>query len=372
MAFHRTIGACLTVCLLLSFAGEPTALSSVYEVQKGDTLWSISKAFNTSVKELKALNGLKGNQLRPGQMLKLGTRLEEIQAENGPYYWRTPLAEEQEGRNYLEAATESPASDYRSGRRLLKVFDADLARRAAKSRTSKPLKGWRIVIDPGHGGLDPGAIVANRDGNGHDVYVVEDEYVYDIAMRVYERLSLLGARVRLTLISPNHLIRDNLRASVTFVHEQNEVYNDETVNRKKSNLVRPRSANISQRVRTANRFLKGASRGKSLFVSIHADNSPGRPKGPLAIYLKRKGRVDKASRAFARVMLKALDQPDMPAQIQGRSLAVLRNNRAHAEILVEVHNVHDKGEAYRIRFHRTREVDADRIVKGILNYAAGR
>jgi N-acetylmuramoyl-L-alanine amidase len=228
------------------------------------------------------------------------------------------------------------------------------------------------VIDPGHGGLDPGAIVANRDGVNRDVYVVEDEYAYDIAMRVYEHLTLLGAKTELTVIAPNHLIRDNLRASVTFVHEQNEVYNDEAANRRHSSKARPRSANLSRRVRIANRFFRGAEGGKTLFISLHADNSPGRPKGPIAIYLKRKGKVDRPSRKFAQVMQKALDQPDMRAQIQGRSLLVLRNNKAHAEILVEVHNVHDKGEAYRLRFHRTREEDADRIVKGILTYAASR
>lgn len=43
-------------------------------------------------------------------------------------------------------------------------------------RLSNVLKGWHIVLDPGHGGLDPGAVVENVDGNGNKVYVVEDEY----------------------------------------------------------------------------------------------------------------------------------------------------------------------------------------------------
>ena len=90
------------------------------------------------------------------------------------------------------------------------------------------------------------------------------------------------------------------------------------------------------------------------------------------IYLNRKGKIDKRSRTFAKVMRKALDRPDLPAQIAGRNLGVLRNNRAHAEVLVEIHNVHDKGEAYRLRFHKNRQGDAERIVKGALAYAAGR
>jgi N-acetylmuramoyl-L-alanine amidase len=70
-------------------------------------------------------------------------------------------------------------------------------------------------------------------------------------------------------------------------------------------------------------------------------------------------------------MQKALDSPDLKAQIKGRSLGVLRGNKAHAEILVEIRNVHDVGEAYRIRFHEKRQRDAERIAAGILKYAKG-
>ena len=105
------------------------------------------------------------------------------------------------------------------------------------------------------------------------------------------------------------------------------------------------------------------------FISLHADYNPGRSRGPLAIYHKRRGRVDSRSRDFARVMSSALRQPNLPARIQGRNLAVLRNNLAHAEILVEVHNVHDKDDAYLLRYHKYRERNADRLVNGILAYA---
>ena len=71
-------------------------------------------------------------------------------------------------------------------------------------------------------------------------------------------------------------------------------------------------------------------------------------------------------------MQKALDEANIPAQISGRSLAVLRGNQAFAEILVEIRNVHDKGEAWALRFHRKRQRDADRIVKGFLDYVEGR
>jgi len=43
--------------------------TSTYVVRYGDTLWEIALAYGTSIRELKALNNLRGNHLRPGQRL---------------------------------------------------------------------------------------------------------------------------------------------------------------------------------------------------------------------------------------------------------------------------------------------------------------
>lgn len=48
-----------------------TADEGSYEVQKGDTLYSISKRFNLTVEELMAKNGLTGNTLSVGQKLRV-------------------------------------------------------------------------------------------------------------------------------------------------------------------------------------------------------------------------------------------------------------------------------------------------------------
>lgn len=359
------------LCLVMICASPLAGLSLVYKVRKGDSLWSIARKHQTSIGAIKRINKLRTNNVYPGQVLRLTPRIAKYSAENGPYYYRKPRAGRQKHRSYIERSRSSPKTDYTRAQTLLQAFDAQIFAEAPKKRW-QPLKGWRIVLDPGHGGIDPGAIVSNTTGTKRRVYVVEDEYVYDIALRMYKKLRLLGAEVALTVISPNHLIRDNLPADVTFVHEQNEVYNDERYNRRNSEKVRPRSANLSQRVRVANRFIKRGRRSKSLFVSLHADNTPGRPQGPLVIYHKRRGRVDRRSRSFARVMRSVLHRPDLPAGERGRNLAVLRNNLAHAEILVEVHNVHHKHEAWLIRRHPIREQNADRVVKGILAYAKKR
>lgn len=45
------------------------------------------------------------------------------------------------------------------------------------------LYGWVVVVDAGHGGMDPGA-----SGVFQGKRVVEDEYVFDVALRVRRRI----------------------------------------------------------------------------------------------------------------------------------------------------------------------------------------
>lgn len=356
----------LVWCILLLNV-PALGLSATYEVQRGDSLWEIARRFRTSVARIKKINGLKSPRIYPGQQLQVGEKIREFLLPNGPYYHTRPARDLQDTRDYAEGSSGTPARDFARARGLLASHRSELEVRFARIKgRKKPLRGWRIVIDPGHGGRDPGAIVSNRDGRDRGVHVVEDEYVYDIALRVFERLLLYGASVDLTVISPNHLRRDNTPASSTFVNEQNEVYNDPAMSRSSKNGSRPGSDNINRRVRISNAFFGG--RSKTLFVSLHADNSPGRPKGPLVIYQKKGRRVDRASKKLAESLRRALDSPTVPAQMGGRNLAVLRGNRARAEVLVEIRNVAFVGDAWALRFHETREEDADRVVKGILDY----
>jgi LysM repeat protein len=49
--------------------GNPTKNSNEYSVQKGDTLYSLSKRFNISIEELKTKNNLPDNTLSLGQTI---------------------------------------------------------------------------------------------------------------------------------------------------------------------------------------------------------------------------------------------------------------------------------------------------------------
>jgi LysM repeat protein len=53
----------------LKIVKQKNTIDAYYEVKKGDTLYSLSRKFNTTVAKLKEINGLKSNILSVGQQL---------------------------------------------------------------------------------------------------------------------------------------------------------------------------------------------------------------------------------------------------------------------------------------------------------------
>ncbi|NQU63748.1 MAG: N-acetylmuramoyl-L-alanine amidase, partial [SAR324 cluster bacterium] len=59
---------------------------------------------------------------------------------------------------------------------------------------------FHIILDPGHGGIDPGAIIGSKR-KGYKIF--EDETVYDISLRVADLLKNGNYVVHSTLVDPN-------------------------------------------------------------------------------------------------------------------------------------------------------------------------
>ncbi|MBW2284681.1 MAG: LysM peptidoglycan-binding domain-containing protein [Deltaproteobacteria bacterium] len=362
-----------------------------YTVKKGDYLARIARLHQMSVSEIKKLNGMRNSVIYPGRKLKVNPilrkshelsaiteipwddlmassgGLKRIPAGNGPYYGQRPKVNQQPSTVYYEGPPNSVTRSYRQARKLWLAFDREITR---VGRLSDNLEGWHFVLDPGHGGLDPGAVVENLDGNGKKVYVVEDEYVYDLALRVYVMLRLHGAEVTMTLISPNHLIRDSNPPVRTFVNEKNEVYNSAGFNKKDRWSNWPNGGpkgNLSRRVAIARNAFEKAPKKRRIFLSFHADIDHKAPEAPLVLYYESRNRrrVDTVSRNFARGILTALGAG---AHARGQNLGVLRDNPAFIKVIVELRNLAYTDHAWALRFEQLRQRDAEKVVRGVLNY----
>ena len=373
----------------LRLAVKAPAYRGTYTVKPGDYLDRIARLHQMSVKELKEVNSLCTSVIHPGDTLRVrallkkevkggqtraldweellpsakGTR--QIRAKNGPYYAFCPKAQRQTRADYYEGPRGTPLGNYRRAKKLWRGFEEKVSRLPPIGPT---LKGWHFVLDPGHGGLDPGAIVRALDGNGKAVYVVEDEYVYDVALRVYILLRRHGAHVTLTLLSPNHLLRHSDPPRMTFVNEKNEVYNSYPLNKTNKWRCWPsggRNGNLYHRVKIAREAFQGVPKNRRVFLSLHADIEPYSPDAAQLLYYKSRTRQDARSKAFAKQLLPALGAG---AHIRGRNLAVLRDNPAYVSALIEIRNLAYTDHAWALRFEELRQRDAQKIVKGILDY----
>ena len=375
--------------VLLTKTERPEA----YRIQKGESLWQIAKRFGLSVADLKTWNSLQSDVIRLGDVLALFPGPGSIDSANnalslaatkapkgrsggvnqttlqnkGEYFFSSPKIADQPSVSYWEGSDASILTDYRRARQVLDKFRSQIDAMETKSNA---LRGWHIVIDPGHGGLDPGAIVSVADGGGNPLVITEDEYVYDISMRLYQTLLSHGATVSLTVLSPDHHIRDGVNARQTFVNLKNEVYNEEFHNTRESWRPVGTIEGLDMRKSiAAKEIAKVTSRNKrrgTIFVSIHSDNSPDLPAGKAVLYDGEDDKEIKDSKSLATALSSHLGASSF---IRRQNLKVLRGNPADAAVLVEVRNISYPNSAWALRSSNLREQDALMIADGLLAWA---
>lgn len=276
-------------------------------------------------------------------------------------------------------------------------------RRTVRLDAGPKLKGVSIVLDAGHGGVDPGAMA-----NG----VWESDHVYDIAMRLREliqenseahvastiRYGGVGFKVRDRIPSPTReasllttppFANDGEGSNATSVHLRWVLGNDIL----------------------AAHGRKGDAR-KTLFISLHADSlhpsargtmvyvpgaalvpaafSLGASRGAAVAEMKRGGKVafsprerlqgEARSRLFAEAITRALKTEQLPIHAnrpirsvihrggKGFLPAVIRYSNAATKVLVEVANLQNEEDADNLRDPAFRQRYAEALFKAIRAY----
>ncbi len=293
-----------------------------------------------------------------------------------------------------------PSSDSRrkSIEKAKAAMERELAARPP-TKTTRGLAGVVVIIDPGHGGMDPGTM-------SHAMW--EHDYVFDVACRLRRELEThTAAKVFLTLDGPG-------KESAPSRGDTLEA------NRKRSVLTTPpflaeesgeTSIAVNLRWYLANSLFKKLVKGgvdpdKIVFLSLHADARHPSLRGAMvyvpgatfrkstmgyssSTYLRFKEvreqprvsfssherlRSEAISRKLAAAIVRALKKADLPTQpfqpirervIRGREVwlpAVLRGNVIPTKVLVEMVNLNNPEDASLLG----RAADRDRLAKALV------
>jgi N-acetylmuramoyl-L-alanine amidase len=159
-------------------------LYALYAVQQDDTLYSLLLRFTDRerAEEINRMSRLllRLNGLRDEERLPVGRRL------------RIPL--------------EWLSDDYLVARRVptetIEPPQPPPPKRAAVApRSGRPFEALHVILDPGHGGVDPGAVYGHRGAPDH---ICEHEVVFDVATRLKALLDAKGMRTYMTVDDPRH------------------------------------------------------------------------------------------------------------------------------------------------------------------------
>jgi N-acetylmuramoyl-L-alanine amidase len=189
----------LAAPLALDKDAKSGQLYAAYTVAQDDTLYSLLLRFTDRERadELNRMSGLllKLNGLRDEERLPVGRRLRI------PLEW---ISEEFRGGAVPSVARlepPRPAPPKRTAPTAPTTPPAHPLRRARPPRPGKAFEPMHVIIDPGHGGADPGAVYGRRGAHDH---VIEHEVAYDVAQRLAALLQPRGFEVHLTVNDPKH------------------------------------------------------------------------------------------------------------------------------------------------------------------------
>jgi N-acetylmuramoyl-L-alanine amidase len=221
------------------------------------------------------------------------------------------------------------------------------------------LKGKVFYVVSGHGGPDPGAQCTECE-----VTLCEDEYAYDVSLRLARNLMQHGATVHILIQDKNDGIRDGQYLACDT--------DERSINNKEIPL--NQKLRLKQRTDDINRlFAMHKSKGATdqVVISIHVD-SRSQSKRQDVFFYHAKG--SKSGEKIARTLHSTFDKKYNTFQkgrgykgyVRERNLYVLRNTHP-AAVFVELANIRNKYDHRRLLLESNRQALANWLFEGLVD-----
>lgn len=224
-------------------------------------------------------------------------------------------------------------------------------------KLSNRLVGYVYYLDPGHGGPDPGAI-GYREGNE----LTEDEYAYDITIRLAHRLMQHGATVFMAVIDST----DGIRNDKYLKNNYNEYFGD---GRSITGDAKERLQGRIDYINTMKRKLPEDY--KQRLIAIHVDSRDTSQRIDVFFYYNP---GDEKGKKYAENIMEMLSMKYDKAQpgrgytgnVSERNLFMLRNSPV-LSIYIELGNIQNYKDQQRFISPTNRQAIANWLCDGILH-----
>lgn len=221
---------------------------------------------------------------------------------------------------------------------------------------NQKLKGAVYYLISGHGGPDPGAL---EKYNGH--LISEDEYAYDVNLRLARKLISSGATVYIIIEDSNDGIRDERILEIDY---------DET-NYPNKKIPRNHKLRLRQRTETVNALFSKHKKTYQRLIVTHVDSRSKGEKIDVFFYHhknSKKGKVlaENIQSTFKQKYARYQPNREYSGTVAFRSDLYLINNTLPPMAYIELGNIKNAKDQKRILDYENREAMAKWITEGLI------
>jgi len=221
---------------------------------------------------------------------------------------------------------------------------------------SDALKGAIYYLISGHGGPDPGA-VAKRNGK----MITEDEYAYDVTLRLARSLMSQGAEVYLIIQDKNDGIRDE--SILKFDHDE--------VNYPNQKIPRNQKLRLRQRTASVNQLFKQNGKAYQRLVVTHVDSRSQKEKIDVFFYHHKNSKSGKRlatnlQKTFRQKYAKYQPNRKYTGTVESRSNLYVIRNTLPPVVYIELGNLKNTADQRRILNATNRDALAKWITEGLM------